>query len=316
MMLLETRQVSTYGANLFLPRRDKLFECYNKAVHREHPFTIDEVELSIEADDHTTIADYFVKDACMHQFDKATGRWRPKWFPGVDRAIHVDLAATGDCAGFAMGCIGDIKRVQRFDNDGRPYWEQDYTNYIDLALRIKAMKGSEIDFSKIRQFIFYLQALGFPIKWFSCDGWQSRDTQQQMKKAGFDVKELSVDKKAIPYNYLRSTIYEVRLDMYEYEPFTDEVTKLQDRTLEKAKPPIDHPPKGKKDVSDSVCGVTARLAEVKEELKPTTTEKQIEERAKIHHPTPDFKEKLRDPSWVAGDGYDKGNPLEDLFKQR
>ena len=104
--------------------------------------------------------------------------------------------------------------------------------------------------------------------------------------------------------------------MYEYEPFTDEVTKLQDKTLQKAKPPIDHPPKGSKDVSDGVCGVTARLAEVKEELKPVTTNKHIEERAKLHQPTPDFKEKLRDPSWVAGDGYLQKNPLEDLFNKR
>jgi hypothetical protein len=136
-----------------------------------------------------------------------------------------------------------------------------------------------------------------------------------MKKAGFDVKELSVDKKATPYNYLRSTIYEGRLDIYEYDPFTDEITRLQDKTAEKAKPPIDHPPKGKKDVADAVCGVTTRLAEAKDEVKPTTTSEQIEERARVHQPPGTYLEKLRDPSWVSGDEYKQGNPLETLFKK-
>lgn len=307
--------IPTYGANLFLPRRDKLFECYQKAAHREHPFTTETIELSIEADDQSTIADYFIKEACMHQYDKATGRWRPRWFGGADRAIHIDLAKNGDCAGMAMGCIGDIKRVQRYDNDGRPYWEQDYEQFIDFALRIRAVQGSEIDFSKIRQFVFYLQALGFPIRWISLDGWQSVDTQQQMKKAGFDVKELSVDKKATPYNYLRSSVYEVRLNVYEYEPLTDELTKLQDKTIEKAKPPIDHPPKGSKDVSDAVCGVTTRLSEVKEELKSNATEEQIEERAKLRQKDPDIKEKLS-AALAVGDDYNKPNPLESLFNKR
>lgn len=310
--------IPTYGANLFLPRRDKLFECYTLAAYREHPFTTDTVELSIEVADQSTIADYFLKDKCMYQYDKATGRWKPKWFAGVDRAIHIDLARNGDCAGMSMGCIGDIKRVQRFDADGRPYWEQDYITFIDFALQIRAMQGSEIDFSKIRQFIFYLQALGFPIRWISLDGWQSVDTQQQMKKAGFDVKELSVDKKATPYNYLRSTIYEGRLDMYEYEPLTDELTKLQDKTIEKAKPPIDHPPKGSKDVSDSVCGVVTRLSEVKEELQPSSAvEDRLAERSRLHGREPGWKEKLRDPSWIVQkDEHQKENPLESLFKGR
>jgi hypothetical protein len=269
--------IPTYGANLFLPRRDKLFECYEKAVGREHPFTAETIELSIDED--ICIEEFFLKELCMDQLDKVSGTWSPKWFPGVDRAIHVDLAQKGDCAGFAMGCIGDIKKVQRFDADGRPYWEQDYTVFYDVVLRIRAVQGSEIDFSKIRRFVFYLEGIGYPIRYFSCDGWQSVDTQQAMKKAGFEVKVLSVDKKAIPYNYLKSTIYEVRMDVYEYEPLTDELTKLQDRTLEKAKPPIDHPKGGSKDVSDGVCGVATRLAEAKGMLERAPSPAEIKQRA-------------------------------------
>jgi len=235
--------IATYGSDLFLPRRDKLFECYEHSG-REHPFSVDEIELSIESDDTSTITDIFRKPVCMSQYDKATGAWRPKWFAGVERAIHVDLAQNKDCAGIAMGCIGAIKSVQRFDADERPYRTTDYEMFIDFALRIRAAQGSEIDFSKIRQFIFYLQHIGYPIKYISYDGWQSVDSMQIMHKAGFEVKLLSVDKKPIQYSYLKSTIMETRLNMYDYQPFTDEVTKLQDHTMLGTKPAIDHPPKG------------------------------------------------------------------------
>lgn len=306
--------IPTYGANLFLPRRDKLFECYRKAAYREHPFTAETVELSIEIGDQTTIADYFRKEVCMNQYDKATGRWQPKWYSGEERAIHIDLSKNGDCTGMAMGCVGDVRRIQRYDGDGRPYWDQDYEIFIDFVLRIRAVRGSEIDFSKIRQFVFYLQYLGFVIRYLSLDGWQSTDTLQTMKKAGFDTKELSVDKKATSYNYLRSAIYECRLDLYEYEPFTDEMTKLQDRTLEGKKPPIDHPIKGSKDTSDAVCGVVTRLAEISSELRASTKEGLIEDRASLYqNETGEFIDKFRDPNWLVRN--QPGNPLEDLFKK-
>lgn len=312
--------IPTYGANLFLPRRDKLFECYERAISREHPFTIDTITLSIETEDQTTIADFFVKEACMDQRDKVGGTWTPRWFPCVDRAVHVDLAVTNDCAGLAMGCIGDIKRVQRFDIDGRPYWEQDYSIFMDFVLRIKARQGSEIDFSKMRQFIFYLHAIGFPIRYFSCDGFMSVDTQQAMKKAGFDTKILSMDKKPIPYNYFRSAIYETRFDMYEYEPLTEELTKLQDHSMIKGrKPPIDHPPKtGSKDCSDAAGGVVARLAEVKNMLVaiPTSAEikKMADARKKV---TKDSSESIKNRKWLAEqkDRNAQRRQMADLFKE-
>jgi len=306
--------IPTYGTDLFLPRRDKLYDCYRDSTIRDHPFTVDTVELSIEADDDRTIIDVFDKTKCMLQHDKATGAWRPRWFAGVDRAVHVDLAVKKDCAGMAMGCIGDVKAVTRFDADERPYRATDYGMFVDFALRIRAARGSEIDFSKIRQFIFYLHHIGFPIKYVSYDGFQSVDSMQQMKKAGFDVKLLSVDKKAIPYHYLRSTIMEGRFDMYEYEPFTDEITTLQDRTLTKAKPPIDHPRGGSKDVSDGVCGVVTRLLEVKQELQAEPEERELKQRLEHHFGTgPDPIQQIKSSTWVAARPNQK-NPLETLFE--
>jgi intein/homing endonuclease len=252
--------IPTYGVNLFIKHRDKVFDCYELATKRVHPFSVDSIELSIDTSDETDLIGIFKKDLCMNRRNRYSDIWSPKWYPGSLRAFHVDLAKNKDYAGIAMGCIGDYKRVQRFDSDGRVYYTTDVKIFIDFALRIKPRKGSEIDFSKIRSFIYFLHGIGFPIKFGSYDGYNSVDSQQQFKKYGFDVKELSVDKNEAPYHCLKSVLYETRLDMYEYAPFTDEVTKLVDNSLIKgAKPKIDHSHNGRKDVSDAITGVTFRL---------------------------------------------------------
>jgi len=316
--------VPTYGSNLFLTRRDKLFECYDLATPRSHPFTTDTVLLSIESKDETSIVDSFRKELCMRQFDKSTGAWTPKWYPGVDRAIHVDLSKNKDATGIAMGCIGDIKEVIRYDQDERPYRTRDYSIFIDFVLQIKAVRGSEIDFSKIRNFIFYLHALGFPVKFVSYDGWQSIDSLQQSKKAGYDVKQISVDRKPDRYNYLKNTIYENRLDIYEYTIFTDEITKLQDHSLEpRIKPSIDHPMDGSKDTSDAVTGVASRLLEEKGLLhgvQPNTIlDQKIESRFKDEAYDARIERQFTSTQWLTGDKHKDTNPnayFDDIFNDK
>lgn len=304
--------VPTFGANLFLTRRDKLFDCFENGTLRQHPFSVETVELSIESDDTMEISDVFKKEFCMRQHNKSTGAWAPRWFAGVSRAVHVDLALKHDYAGISMGCIGDVKQVKRFDEDGRPYYDLDYCIFIDFALRVRAKRGSEIDFSKIRKFIFYLSDIGFPIKWVSADGFQSSDTLQTMTKAGFDCKVLSVDRKANPYNYLKSAIYENRFDMYEYGPFVDEITHLEDHSMTKRKPPIDHPLHGSKDISDGVCGVVTRIAEEKGLLKVTPTDKQIDQQLASHQKRSNPSDLLKSGKWVANRVEDK-SPMKGLF---
>lgn len=314
--------VPTYGSDLFLTRRDKLFECYDLAKDRKHPFTTDTVYLSIENSDNTSIVDCFRKEACMRQFDKATGAWTPKWYPGIDRAIHVDLSKNKDATGISMGCIGDIREVVRFDQDERPYRTRDYCIFVDFVLQIKAVKGSEIDFGKIRSFIFYLHAIGFPIKWISYDGWQSIDSLQQSKKAGYEVKQISVDRKPDRYNYLKTTIYENRLDIYNYEPFTEEITKLQDHTLDpRRKPPIDHPLNGSKDTSDAVTGMTTRLLEEKGLLHPSHPNKLLDQKIGAHLVSETYDARIErqftSSKWLKGGEKspttDPGAYLKDIF---
>lgn len=310
--------IATYGTNLFLPRRDRLYKCYDLATPRLHPFDVDVVTLSIEDGDESSIIDVFDRTKCMNQFDKVSGRWTPRFFPGSERAIHIDLAVNRDCAGIAMGTIGDLKDVVRFDTEGKPYTTRAYNIFIDFALKIKAAKGSEIDFSKIRQFIFFLDSIGYPIRWIGCDGFQSVDTLQIMKKAKFETKLISMDKNATGYSYLRSCIMELRFDMYRYEPFVKEVTKLEDHTLTKHKPPIDHPPKGSKDVADAIGGVVTRLTEeisiLHAEIKDAYIDNLSNVVSAIDPSTPETK-RSEELSKLAGVSVKKHNPLADLFKR-
>lgn len=309
--------IATYGTNLFLGRREKLFECYHKSTPRSHPFTVDTAVLSIEEDDTVDLVQLFDKPSCMRQHDKVTGSWIPRWYPGADRAIHVDLALKKDCAGISMGCLGDYKSVERFDADGRSYRVTDLSIFIDFVLQIRAAKGSEIDFEKIRSFIFYLNSIGFKVKWVSYDGFQSVDSLQQLIKAHYSAKLLSVDKTAKPYNYLKSVIMETRLDMYEHSTFTREMLELQDRSLDsRLRPAIDHPRLGSKDCSDAVCGVTSRLLEEKLAVQADASPLANSIIDRLTADDSDPNEKLIDPMWVAPKPKANVNPLESLFKPK
>src|SRR5690606_32554218 len=82
--------------------------------------------------------------------------------------------------------------------------------------------------------------------------YQSTDSNLARKKANVKSKELSLDQKPGPYRAFKSILLEERADMYMYEPFFAELTKLEDHTAEGGK--IDHPSNGSKDVACSACG--------------------------------------------------------------
>ena len=67
-----------------------------------------------------------------------------------------------------------------------------------------------------------------------------------------------------PYQYLRSTIYEERIEMYDAVLLTDELIGLQ-RDMNSGK--IDHDPSGlnSKDQADAVCGATFSASQHGEE---------------------------------------------------
>ncbi len=310
--------VETYGKTLFLARRDILLEALATSTPREHPFSKEEITLSLQ--DETSIEDYFLKDRILTLFDKTNKLYRPRFYPSADRFIHVDLAKNRDACGIAMGCISETKSIKRFTPEGLPVNAKDYVFFADLMLRIRAGHGSEIDFSKIRRFIFFLQlTCRFPIKWVSYDSYQSTDSIQIFKKEGVQAKELSVDKKPGPYRAFRSVILEGRWDWYYYEPFFEEISTLEDHSMEEGKPRkplIDHPLGGSKDVSDAVCGfINGALISKGVEITGTDAHA-MQQRAAVNKEIMDERVRkqrsLDDPGFVQGD-YKKKNPLDSLF---
>lgn len=174
------------------------------------------------------------------------------------RALHIDFATSQDALGMAMGHIkGTVER----DGEEKPYI------VIDCLMRLKAFPGQQIMYSDVRRVIYHLKdELKFRLKTISMDGFQSTDTQQQLRKRKFRVEPLSVDKATLPYEDLREAIYEERIEFPPYMTYlrngddrqveiaVQELMQLQDTGKK-----IDHPPDGSKDVADAMAGCVTTL---------------------------------------------------------
>jgi hypothetical protein len=188
------------------------------------------------------------------------------------RALHLDIAysAEGDAAAIAMGHVSEIVEI---DNEQKPYI------ILDCLIRVKAQPGTEIMISDLRRYIYDLRyELGFKIRDVTMDGFQSTDTQQQLRKRKFAVTPLSVDKSTLPYEDLREAIYEERLEFPPYMTYLNkgdttlveiavqELLQLQDTGKK-----IDHPKGGSKDVADAMAGVCSTLMGDRQYRKKVTS---------------------------------------------
>jgi hypothetical protein len=263
--------VETFGSRLFFPQRERILKIFEKATPRKHPFGQDEITLSLN--DSIFIEDYFLHDMMVVLWDKTHMLYHPKYFPYADRYIHVDLAKNRDCAGMTMSCVSEMTLVDRISPSGMRVKARDYIHFIDFMIRIRAARGSEIDFAKIRQFVFFLiDTCKFKVRRVSYDSWQSTDSIQTFKKERLEAEEFSLDRKPGPYRTFRTILLEERLDCYSYEPFYDELTQLEDHTDEGGK--VDHPVGGSKDVADSVAGsVCGSLLAKGDQITGTEAEK-------------------------------------------
>jgi hypothetical protein len=165
--------------------------------------------------------------------------------------IHLDMSLTGDMTGIAGVWISG-KKVSTDNNQAK-----DLSFRLAFSTSIKAPKGRQISFEKNRNFIRWLKQIGFNIKGITCDTYQSADLLQQLSAEGFNCETLSVDRVqdgiCRPYQYLRSSIYEQRFEMYKSDRLFDEFVDVE-RNIETGK--VDHSPNGHKDALDAVCGAT------------------------------------------------------------
>lgn len=176
--------------------------------------------------------------------------------------VHLDMSISGDKTGIAGVWI----KGKKPHTEGQPE-SKDLYYTLAFSVSIKAPKGHQISFEKNRQFIRWLREQGFAVKGVSSDTFQSADLLQQLSAEHFNTEIISVDRVkdgvCLPYQVLKSAIYEGRLEMYEATLLTEELIGLERNNNGK----IDHSPAGinSKDQSDAVCGALYNASKHAEE---------------------------------------------------
>jgi hypothetical protein len=183
-----------------------------------------------------------------------------QWFKSpnaVPRVAHIDIGISKDALGFAMGHSPGLVEVE---GEAKPFI------FIDMAWRMVAPPGGQIELAHVRQLLYTLRdSLGFRFKRITLDSYQSTDMMQQLNKRRFKTDIVSMDKSVIPYYDLREALNENRLalpmlmaHLRPDDPPVDilrrELVQLQDLGVK-----IDHPPDGSKDVADAIAGVCTEL---------------------------------------------------------
>jgi hypothetical protein len=173
--------------------------------------------------------------------------------PDLERFIHIDLALTNDSAGFVMGCIPKFVEFDRGYNEHETLPKI----HIDCALEIKPPVNGEIDFSRIRSLIYKCKDIGINVTYVTLDSYQSIDMIQILQRQGFKAGIRSMDKKPLPYDMLKTALYDGRVACPDHPKLFDELISLE-RNGQTGK--IDHIPSKSKDLSDALAGVVYGLS--------------------------------------------------------
>lgn len=171
----------------------------------------------------------------------------PKMFKDLDkpRWIHVDLGVVSDSVGLACGYVS--KFVQTPDEVGLMPEIQ-----MDFILRVKPPVNGEIKFHKVRRLISLLREHGLPVRWVSFDSFQSVDSMQILRSAGFHTGRQPIDQNVNFYSVAKTAVYAGRVHSPKHTRCKEELLRLE-RDLKTGK--VDHPPGGSKDCSDALAGV-------------------------------------------------------------
>ncbi len=183
-------------------------------------------------------------DATIRPALDDSGRWQADFHAPdrLPRYVHIDLGLTRDACGLAMAHCQPAP-----DNPDEP------TAIVDLAWRLSAPEGGEVDLSRVRQLVVDMRRRGFNIAQVSYDGFQSVDSRQILQRQGFRTKLVSVDRDLAAYETLKELINTGRLRIPDYEPLKRELRSLEIIRGRK----VDHPPRGSKDVADAVAGAVS-----------------------------------------------------------
>lgn len=171
--------------------------------------------------------------------------------PDLPRFVHCDLALSGDSAGLA---IGTVRGFHTKNMDG--VVEMMPRIWIDAVLEISPPKGGEIQLFKVREVIHALKKSGMNIRWITFDSFQSADSMQLLRQAGYSVGYQSIDTSTAPYDFLKNALYDRRISIPNHPKLALELGSLE-KDVKKNK--IDHPAHSSKDISDALAGVVIGL---------------------------------------------------------
>jgi hypothetical protein len=150
-----------------------------------------------------------------------------------------------------MGYISGFEVVQ----DGEASAVMPVIEY-DLLLTVVPPRNGEIQFWKIRKLFQLIRDHGIPLTWVTYDSFQSVDSLQLLRQHGFLTGNVSMDKTSLPYDILKTAIYDRRIRAPYSELAKKELASLE-RDTKTGK--IDHPPGGSKDLADAMAGVAYGL---------------------------------------------------------
>ena len=242
--------ISSFSSNKFMSA-ERVADVIDRNIHNPMP---DVITVGNGKDDTAEYNDFFDMTRVSKEL--------------MDRPlfIHLDMSVSGDKTGIAGAWIVGKKPTTSGDGGNDLFFQPAFSTSIE------APKGRQISFEKNRNFIRWLKEVGFLIKEITSDTFQSYDLQQQLSAEGFKCSILSVDRVenvpgehvgiCRPYQYLKSTIYEGRIKLYESELLHNELIQLE-KNNNSGK--VDHPPKGSKDQADALCGAIFTASKYAEE---------------------------------------------------
>ncbi len=175
--------------------------------------------------------------------------------PSRPRYVHIDLSLTGDRCGIAMIRFDGQKAVER---EGGTIEHLPYGS-VELACTIEPDANSEIQLAEVRMWVKMLRDMyGYPIRVVTYDGYNSRESVQQWRKAGVKTGNISVDRTSVPYKQLRDAFNDGRIALFHNEVLLSELFELE---YDEVKDKVDHPATGSKDLADAVCGAYTSMLE-------------------------------------------------------
>jgi len=212
----------------FIGNKDKIMEMFDEGL--QSIFSVEQATLSPKSE---FLVREFIRKTCTN--------------PDVPRYSGMDIGITKDRFGFAVGYIegyADMKR-ELFNDETQKmesYTERLPKIVVELLLEIVPEKEfGEVEIARVRYLIFQLIKKLYRVRRASCDGFQSKDMQQQMKRNGINMVYVSMDRTPEPYETFRTALYEGRIRSVYHPKLEIELNELE-RDYSRNK--IDHPPTG------------------------------------------------------------------------